>query len=277
MATRAIVEATGSDALLAAMDENLWAFWRDYGRAPGAESHEEAGLRWFASGVPLAVFNGIPSVRLAEADLGPALARIQAVADGRGVPCLWWVGPNSRPSDLASRLERHGLSLARIMIGMEMDLAALDGEAPVVAGLRIERVQGPEAQRLWARLLAEGSGFGEAAAHALADVEPNLSHADYLRKPRYVGFLSDRPVATSALIPAAGLAGVYAVSTVADARQRGIGVAMTALPLLEARAQGYRVGVLQATVMGHPVYRRLGFRDVCEYRCYLQLPAAKGA
>ena len=32
-----IVEGIGSAALLQAMDENLWAFWRDYGRGPGAE------------------------------------------------------------------------------------------------------------------------------------------------------------------------------------------------------------------------------------------------
>jgi hypothetical protein len=30
------------------------------------------------------------------------------------------------------------------------------------------------------------------------------------------------------------------------------------------------VGVLQATAMGLSIYRRLGFREVCEYRCYAQ-------
>jgi predicted N-acetyltransferase YhbS len=83
-------------------------------------------------------------------------------------------------------------------------------------------------------------------------------------------------VATAALVPAAGLAGVYPVSTLPEARGRGIGAAMTAFPLLKARARGYRVGVLQATATGLPAYRRLGFREVCEYRCYAQPPAPKG-
>jgi GNAT superfamily N-acetyltransferase len=137
--------------------------------------------------------------------------------------------------------------------------------------------RGPEARRLWARLLGEGSGFGAAAARALAELEPALSGEDYLGKPRYLGFLADRPVATAALVPAAGLAGVYAVSTLPEARGRGIGAAMTAFPLLEARARGYRVGVLQATAMGLPVYRRLGFRALCDYRCYAQPPAPESA
>ncbi len=262
-----------SDALLPAMDGNLWAFWRDYGRAPGAELHDGPDLRWFASGVPLAVFNGVLHVRLPEEAVEPALARIQAVADRRGVPAMWWVGPNSGPADLGARLERHGLALTRVMVGMAIDLDALGQDLATATELRIERVHGPEMQRLWARLLGEGSGFGEDAARALADLEPNLSGADYLLKPRYVGFLSGRPAATSVLVPAAGLAGVYAVSTLPEARRRGVGAAMTAFPLLEARAQGCRVGILQATVIGHPVYQRLGFRDVCEYRCYAQQPA----
>jgi hypothetical protein len=29
---------------------------------------------------------------------------------------------------------------------------------------------------------------------------------------------------------------------------------------------------LQATTMGYPVYQRLGFQDVCQYRCYSQQP-----
>ena len=157
-------EDIASDVLLPAMDENLWAFWRDYGRAPGAELHEGPDLRWFASGIPLAVFNGVPHARLPAEAVEPTLARIQAVADRRGVPAMWWVGPNSRPAGLAARLERHGLTLARTMVGMAIELEDLDGEVAAPAGLRIEHVRGPEMQRLWARLLGEGSGFGEAAA-----------------------------------------------------------------------------------------------------------------
>ena len=87
MAGPAIVEGIGSAALLQAMDENLWAFWRDYGRRPGAELHKETDLRWFASGVPLAVFNGVPHVRLAEDGVEPALARIQTSVSRRGAAC----------------------------------------------------------------------------------------------------------------------------------------------------------------------------------------------
>jgi GNAT superfamily N-acetyltransferase len=264
--------AAGADRLLAAMDDNLWSFWRDYGLGPGAELHEAEALGWLTCRVPLGMFNAVPRVRLEPAAFDAAFARIADSVARRGVAATWWAGPASRPTDLATRLEAAGLTLARTMTGM---LRGLDGLEEVFApppGLRIERVEGVAMRRVFGRVVAEGIGLSPAAAEALEAYEPQLTHAGYLAKPRYLGWLDGRPVASAALVPAAGLAGVYAVATIPSARGRGIGAAMTVLPLLEARQAGYGMGVLQATAMGHPLYRRLGFRDVGAYRCYAMVP-----
>jgi hypothetical protein len=270
MVTRGIADSAGSDDLLAAMDDNLWSFWRAYGCVSGAELHETSDLRWFATGIRLAVFNGVPYVRLSEDGVEAAITLIQKSVDRRKAPAMWWIGPNTQPNGLGERLECSSFSLARVMIGMVVDLGAIEHPAEPPAGFRIERVHGAEMRRLWARILAEGSGFPEDAARSLTELEPTVSAADYAASPRYIGYLSGQPVATSVLVLAAGLAGIYAVSTIPDVRRRGLGAAMTALPLFDARAQGYRLGMLQATVMGYSVYTKLGFRDVCQYRCYSQ-------
>jgi GNAT superfamily N-acetyltransferase len=80
---------------------------------------------------------------------------------------------------------------------------------------------------------------------------------------RYIAYQDGEAVATSALLLRAGVAGIFAVATIPRARRRGIGALLTLVPLLEARRRGYRVGTLQATPMGFPVYERLGFREVC--------------
>ena len=45
---------------------------------------------------------------------------------------------------------------------------------------------------------------------------------------------------------------------------KGFGAAMTFNPLHQAREMGYRIGVLQSSEMGFNVYKRLGFRHLCQ-------------
>lgn len=56
--------------------------------------------------------------------------------------------------------------------------------------------------------------------------------------------------------------------------QRGIGAAMTAAALRAGQERGRRIGTLQASSMGRPVYLRMGFQVVAQYRKFT-LPTAR--
>jgi len=84
--------------------------------------------------------------------------------------------------------------------------------------------------------------------------------------------LDNKPVATSLLFLAAGVAGIYAVSTIPEARRKGIGAFMTQYPLVQARSKGYKIGVLQSSKVGVGVYRSLGFQEYCKISEYLWSP-----
>lgn len=57
-----------------------------------------------------------------------------------------------------------------------------------------------------------------------------------------------------------------ATPTVADARGRGFGRAVTLAAMHAGAEAGAAVAVLQSTEMGHGVYRRLGFEEFGRYR-----------
>lgn len=84
--------------------------------------------------------------------------------------------------------------------------------------------------------------------------------------------LHGEPVATSALARAGGVAGIFSVTTIESARRRGIGKAVMMAPLLDARDNGYAVGVLQASEMGYSVYASMGFTEQFRFHDYLYRP-----
>jgi predicted acetyltransferase len=76
------------------------------------------------------------------------------------------------------------------------------------------------------------------------------------------------PAATAVCVVAEGLAGIYAVTVQEHARRRGAGTAMTWAAVAAAARAGVQRAVLQASPMGEPVYRRMGFEMVRPYHRY---------
>jgi GNAT superfamily N-acetyltransferase len=150
---------------------------------------------------------------------------------------------------------------------MAVDLSALNEDLPMPAGLTIQAVDHIEALEQWAYAAIVGFGHPDTEVKIWFDLFADLRFGLPLR--HYVGIVNGRPVATSELFLGAGVAGIYVVATVPEARRQGIGAALTLAPLREARAMGYRIGTLHASSMGLGVYRRLGFREYCRMSHYV--------
>ncbi|MET7986773.1 GNAT family N-acetyltransferase [Streptomyces sp. NPDC005281] len=140
-------------------------------------------------------------------------------------------------------------------------------EPPLPAGLIIERVDGPDGVTDYVDAYASSFGVGPTLRNLVVDAESNL-RTDLGRLIRLVGRIDGRAVATSAVLISNGVAGVYWVGTDPTYRGRGIGAALTAAAMVIGRQHGAFVCTLQASDLGAPVYRRLGFTPVSEVVLY---------
>jgi GNAT superfamily N-acetyltransferase len=225
------------------------------------------------TGLPIAGFNGVSRATLTEATADARIAAVLARLRERGVPGTWWVSPFSRPADLEQRLLAHGFAGPSEAPAMSLDLGALSAElGPCPAGVTIERVRDAALLRAWTEASAEGFDAPPVMTERLAAGVVKLDHGEQAPTRFYLARDGGVPVATAALVLAAGVAGIYNIATVPHARRRGIGAAITVAPLREARALGYRLAILRATAMGAPVYRRLGFQEDFAYHDYTWQP-----
>jgi predicted GNAT family acetyltransferase len=89
-----------------------------------------------------------------------------------------------------------------------------------------------------------------------------LSTADHAAFHLLAARIDGEMVAAALAYDFDGDCGIYNVGTVEKARRRGLGTALTAAQVYEARDRGCRTASLQSTEMAERVYAAVGFRDL---------------
>ena len=247
--------------------------WENYhyclGQSPSVELSIGRYLTWFVTNVPdhfmnLAVCTQLPS-QGADELIGNALAHFRSLH----IKKVSWLAEEGVPADeMKKLLLSHGLtSNESFGANMAVDLVSVPEDLPVPPGLEIVRVEDKETLQEWIHIASLGFGVAEEFEKVWYDffVEAVFEQPFWT----YLALLNGQPVGTSQLFLSAGVAGIYNVTCVPEARGQGIGAAITQAPLLDARAIGYRVGILQASKLGYPVYRRIGFQDFGKMSVYL--------
>jgi GNAT superfamily N-acetyltransferase len=115
-------------------------------------------------------------------------------------------------------------------------------------------------------------GTGVPAEWARPSFPPEL--VDDPDTAMFIPRLDGRPVGTAFATRTRDVCGIYAVGTLEAARRRGAGTAATWACVGAAQEWGCRAVVLQASEMGYPVYRRMGFEPVVDYARFLPRQAA---
>ncbi|MFG1610177.1 GNAT family N-acetyltransferase [Actinoplanes sp. NPDC049265] len=226
---------------------NLRAHWLGWSGGPGTVGED---LPIYRSEVPHNLLNGVLRVRgMPFEDAAEQAEKVLA-----GVPWRWWTGPDSDPGT-GERLARRGYTRLGRMPVMAADLTRMPG-LTTPAGLTVEPVTGPRGVEEYVNACRTAFGLPD---------ELHEGRADMIR---LVGRMDGRVVATAAVVLSDGVAGLYWIATAPEYRGRGIGAELTTAAMRIARDHGVDVATLQASSMGEPVYRRLGFVEAGEVVLY---------
>lgn len=223
--------------------------------------HEDMGFTDFS-------FQGVLYTNLTSDNVDEKIEEVTAYFTSHNYPFTWMVSPTTKPDNLDERLNAHGFKEIDGSPGMAVKLHELVDDREKPRGLSIEMVEDESMLRLWWSLWSRGYPMPEKLADFYADASVYIGADPEGPMKYYIGYLDGIPIATSQLLLGSGVAGLYSVTVVPEARGKGIGTEMSLHPLRGARSLGYRIGVLDSTMKGLGIYQRLGFKEVSTARWF---------
>jgi ribosomal protein S18 acetylase RimI-like enzyme len=251
--------------MLDAVESIFSECFRTFSALPNGALIERPGMFGVVNDAPVGFFNGIGHSRF-DANADERIDETMAIFRERKRSFRWWISPSTMPDDMPMRLRRRGFRHVYDSTGMAADLHATAVDTAAPSSLDIRRITAAEGLERWAAILL---GVFARPPHE------NVFWIDAYSRlgfdgpwTHYLGYLDGHAVATSSVLVAGELAGVYHVATLPEARGRGFGSAMTMATMRRARASGASTIVLQSSEMGESVYRGLGFSRVCDLTLY---------
>jgi ribosomal protein S18 acetylase RimI-like enzyme len=248
-------------------DLNYAEAMRDLTRRAGGTVLDEDGLLFYAAPHPLPVFaNGVMRTGAASSpERALARARDFFGARRRGFSIIVRAHADS---DLRAVAEAAGLSVYGEAPGMLLDHRLAAAQAP--DGVELREVSSEADVRSFAAV--------QGAAYATYGMPPDvtpvmLGSLEVLRAPHIATFLAlvdGEPAAGAMLVVTHGVAGIYWVGTTPAARGRGLAELCTRAASNRGFDLGARVAALQASVMGEPIYARMGYVEVTRYPIVVQ-------
>ncbi len=266
-----IIDDLADPTLLEALASNFAEEMACFGRSlPGAELHEDPELAWFITGPSRP--NGVLQTHFAHTDRAYIDGRIRSTIDhfkARQIESMGWrVTPTASPPDLATYLQAHGFKHRAATDCMVLEISHLHEDIPVLGGLVITEVENEEMMQVKRTIEQRGFGASAQVAQDYYDVYMHSGFGAGTPWHHYIAWLHGAPVAMSSLLLHAGLAGIYGVATVPEARRQGIGAAITLHTVHEAARLGYHIATLSPTEMSLAIYRRIGFKEHCQIHHY---------
>jgi GNAT superfamily N-acetyltransferase len=200
---------------------------------------------------------------------GPLATDIRRELSARCPPNWWWVGPSARHLSISQTLLSFGFLLDHRRRGMAVDLGAAAQSTHPPSGTLFQEVRDVSETRhiadLWSRAGPTAIRDGAPTFNALLAGRWGARDS---RVRLSLAWSNSRPVATVAVGTYGEIAGVFGLTTLPEARTRGIGRALLAFALRHAAQSGARWAVTSVRMDEEPFYRNFGFAAYDDFEIY---------
>lgn len=232
---------------------------------PGATVEAEPGWLFGAGSAEHPVISNAAFRRDDDVDAADFIARASEFFTARDRGFSVWVRVDQpEDEDLAAAAEANGFQAVFEMPEMVLRGVGLAPQ-PVPAGAELRKLRAEsEAPDFWA--VAK-------EAYATNGFPPEVfagytNHAGLLAEnvAAFTAYLDGEPVSIAMTIASDEVAGIYWVGSRESARGLGLGRAVTVAATNAGFALGAKIASLQASPMGRPIYAKLGYETVYDYR-----------
>jgi GNAT superfamily N-acetyltransferase len=246
------------DVIRARCHENSVESYRVFARTtPGGRIEEHDGLV-LVDCLATDSMGNVAIVTAAPQDPANAIEEAEAFFAPNHRPWILFALPRAS-LNLERAAAEHGLRDEGRFAGLLLDPIPVNVPR-MPDGVEVRRVEGVE----------ELQTFERTASRAY-EVESGPVYDGWLNYPGFsfhLAYFRGKPVATATLVASHGIAGIVYVGSVPESRGHGFAQAVVWSAIQYGRDQGLRASALWATPMGQPMYERMGFRPVTEYRIW---------
>ena len=253
------------------IEEAFVAHWSIFGRWKHGELHEENGVLWFETPIKHLPYNAVIRTRI-DGDADQVVASVIERFGARDVQFFWLVHPSARPRNLSDRLATHGLRSVEKATGMSLDLAGWR-ESDFPPGVEYREVLDAADLDRFHKLTTVYWEIPEDDASLVEEFQREWGPGR-VSGHRYLALVDGVPVGKGYLSVAGppGVAAIYAMMTLPEARGRGVASGLTTALINRASELGCRRVVLHSSDMAVGVYRRAGFIERCHFVVFATAP-----
>jgi GNAT superfamily N-acetyltransferase len=261
-----MISSIDDEKLVEAIEESWYEVWRMLTSTPWGKVQEDQYMKkvytgWYGDGVLV--------TRLEDDIVDEKIEEAIHFYSNLSRRWIWPIYTSTRPVNLGGTLERHGFRRVEEKHPfMAVNLEELNQDIHMPESLKIRKVVDEATLPVWSRVFLVGHGL-ERLLESGSRVFQAVGVRDDQPAAKYLGLYNGVPVASSQIFYGRRVARLNFVSTMPEARGKGIGTAISLSSLLSARDRGYKVAVLTSTDMGYPIYRKLGFKEICNFDYYI--------